>query len=257
MDAALARVLATVGISAALTGCGLGSASPPRFSGYTRRGPVDSANVRMAPTLPAGYEAIGRIDARCRADDGVVGIDDESLADVDCSEALLGAAIREKAAEVGGEVLVGLTCRQSVDRRSDGLESTLYVCFANVAMPRDTTSTCRGTPAEGAGPVWRAEEAFDVAVSVRPVDSSARPRRAAPTERVAELAFLPIGRVVMGDIVARGPEADRAAVRHAVRAAAGRVGASDVVGIACVHDDDGWLCTGRATRPEVDEYAVR
>src|SRR5205814_592144 len=159
---------------------------------------------------------------RWRADDGLGGIDDESLADVDCSEDLLRAALREKAAEVGGDVLVGLRCRTSAERRGDLYDSVLHTCFANVAMPRGGTSDVPGPCIEADGePAWRAEAAFDVAVSLRPTDEHAVPRRAAPAHRVAELAYLPVGRVVMGDIVARGPDnVNRAAVRHAVRAAA-------------------------------------
>lgn len=240
----------------ALCGCGRTSATAPLFSGYSRRGPIDAAAVRTEPALPQGYAALGRVDARCRADDGVVDIDEESLADVDCSDDLLREALREKAAEVGGDVLVALQCRTSEEARGDLYDSVLHVCFGNVAMPRDESGAKRSAAAEQ--PAWRAEDAFDVEVSFRPAGAHTAPRHAVPVDRVAELAFAPVGRVVMGDIVARGPDdVDRAAVRHAVRAAAGRVGASDVAGIACARAADGWICTGRATRPEVDEYAVR
>jgi hypothetical protein len=92
-------------------------------------------------------------------------------------------------------------------------------------------------------------------VSFSPTDA-ARQFAPRPPDRVNELAVVPPGRVVMGDIAAhcRG-QCDRAAVRYAVRAAAARIGATDVAGIACVRSKHGFLCTGRAARPEVDAEA--
>ena len=244
-----------------LAGCGRASGEPARYSGRLGRPAFDAEQVRIEPSRPPGYETLGRVTARCRADDGVVALDGEPLADVDCSDSFLQLALREKAASVGGEVLVGLSCVATPECRGDLLGSELHTCSAKVvAKARDQKNKGDEDGAELAAlpPYDAPSAAFSVEVSLVPSDPAAARRKAVPSLSVAELAVVPPGRVVMGDIVARCREGcDRSIVRHAVRAAAGRVGATDVVGIACVRSDEGWLCTGRATRPERDEYAVR
>jgi hypothetical protein len=240
-----------------VVGCGRASGEPARYDGRLGVPPVSVADVRVEPSRPPEYELLGEVKARCRADDGAVELDGEMLADVDCSDALLRAALQEKAASVGGELLVGLRCDVSAQHQGDLFGSELHTCSARVAAPRSAVKRDVIAP-PSQGPYASPGQSFDVKVSLRPDDPNAQPRHAVPSERVAELAYVPPGRVVLGDIVARCREGcDRAVVRHAVRAAAGRVGASDVVGVACVQRHDGWLCTGRATRPEIDEYAAR
>jgi hypothetical protein len=245
----------------ALGGCGRAAGRPARYEGRLGRPAVDAAQVRVEPSRPPGYETLGTVKARCRADDGVVALDGEPLADVDCSDAFLQVALREKSASVGGEVLVGLRCVVTPERQGDLLGSELHTCTARVVAkagdPANQGSS-DGDEIEALPPYDAPNVAFAVKVSLVPADPAAQPRRAVPSDSVAELAYVPPGRVVMGDIVARCHEGcERSIVRHAVRAAAGRVGATAVVGIACVRRDEGWLCTGRATRPERDEFAAR
>jgi hypothetical protein len=96
-------------------------------------------------------------------------------------------------------------------------------------------------------------EAYEVSVTVVPADVAAASRAPRPADDVAELAVAPAGRLPVGDVLARCKDGcERAAARYAVRAGAGRVGATDVYGVACARKARGWICIGHATSPEVD-----
>src|SRR5205823_4815898 len=136
------------------------------------------------PSRPPGYEIIGQVRARCRIDDGVVAIDGESLADVDCSEGLLEAALREKAAAVHGETLVGFHCEVTSQPRGDAYDSSLHTCSALVAARAsaderpDVTVDATRVAAYGSP-----SEAFEVKIRLRATDPKAAPRHAIATDR--------------------------------------------------------------------------
>jgi len=253
-------IVIALGVSA----CGRANGEAPRFSGKLGQGRVDPAAIDEAPQKPAGFVTLGHVTVRYRSDEGVRTLHDESLGDVDCSEALLVAGLRDKAAEVGGRLLVGRECRSDDQPRGDLWKSTLITCEAEVASPNVPGATY--VPAESvvtsADPVtgdhaeleYRSPTlAYEVKVTFDAVDPNGPQRAPRPSDAVSELAVLPPSDVVMGDIVARcRKNCERSAVRYAVRAAAARVGASDVVGIACIRAHSGFLCTGRAARPEAD-----
>jgi hypothetical protein len=278
LGAVKALVPASLVVALAALGCGRAAGEAARFTGHLGRVSLGGVPVRDVAVRPPGYETLGSVVATCRVDEGVVAIDDGWLSDVDCSDRLLTDAIRAKAAAVGGAVLVGRTCTAGAEPRGELLGSTLHTCSAKVAAPaltaglrdagRRDPAALRAAPgdASDADPAsardrpWAAEvsypnveDAWRVAIRFAPADPGAEPHRSRPADRVAELSIAPVGRVVVGDIVARcRGRCDRGAVRYAVRATAARVGATDVVGIACVRGRSGWLCTGQATRPEAD-----
>lgn len=210
--------------------------------------------------MPAGYGVLGHVTVRCRADEGVLSLRHESLADVDCSEALLVAALHEKASEVGGDTLVERECRTSQEPRGELWKSTLLTCSATVAMSLDGTGIRRAAALDplAAEPAPSLEfgspaEAYRIDVSLEPSAGAGPQRHPRTPDMVSELAVLPPNDVRMGDIVARCREGcDRTAVRYAVRAAAARVGATDVIGISCVTAHSGRTCTGTAARPVAD-----
>jgi hypothetical protein len=240
----------------ALSGCGRAAAAPALYTGRVEPRVRSAAQVTIEPAVPETALLVGDVVARCRADEGIVALDHESLADVDCSDALLVASLRERAAAVGGAALVGLRCTTTEESRDGALDSKLRSCSASVAAARKRSEEAPGHAESPAfvPPYYDPDEAFAVRVTLVPAEKQPLRRPPVPSDSVRELAFVPPGRVVVGDIVAKGDaECSRAAVRHAVRAAAGRVGATDVVGIACVHREHGFVCTGRATRPEIDE----
>lgn len=245
--------------------CARPNGEAPRFSGRYGAGRIESARVGDLRSKPGGFSTLGHVTVRCRADEGVRSLRDEWLGDVDCSEDLLVAALREKAAEVGGQVLVGRECRYDEQRRGDLWKSTLVTCSAEVAasfapVPVEPGSSQSALPGGGwsAGdgaekPFESPAQAFRVKVTFNAVDPEGLARKPRPADTVAELAVLPPSDVVLGDVVARcRHDCERGAVRYAVRAAAARVGATDVAGIACVRLHSGFLCTGQAARPEAD-----
>ena len=242
----------------AISGCARAGAQPAFYSGRVGGGAVAPASVAIVPAVPGGYRLVGDVVARCRADEGVVALDREWLADVDCSDGLLVAALREKAALVGGAALVGVRCTQTDESRDGALSSALHSCSAMVAANAGAMRPLSESAPVAVAPYRSPSEAFSVRVTLVPAERAPFRRRAVPSDSVAELAFVPPGRVVVGDIVAKcSADCGRDAVRHGVRAAAGRVGATDVVGVACVRREHGFLCTGQATRPEIDECAAR
>jgi hypothetical protein len=240
----------------ATSGCGRAAAEPALYTGRVSPQVRSAAQVTIEPAVPETSLLVGDVVARCRADDGVVAFERESLADVDCSDELLVASLRERAAAAGGAALVGLRCTATKESRDGALDSELRSCSAMVAAPRGKgeAPSDHGESSGFVPPYDNLDEAFAVRVTLVPAEKEPVRRHAVPSDSVHELAYVPPGRVVVGDIVAKGDtECGHAAVRHAVRAAAGRVGATDVVGIACVHREHGFICTGRAARPEVDE----
>jgi hypothetical protein len=206
--------------------------------------------VREVRTKPTEQALLGQVQARCRADEGVRSIRHAWLADVDCSEDLLVAGLKEKAAAAGGQLLVGRVCTRDEHACGHVWKSTLITCAANVAgLVASPTAVGLATATEYGSPL----QAFRVRVSFSPVNPKAAPRAPRDPGRVNELAVFPPTHVVMGDATARcRGECDRPTVRYAVRAAAARVGATDVAGITCVTARDGFVCTGRAARPEAD-----
>jgi hypothetical protein len=250
------RLAIGLALLGATSGCGRAAAKPALYTGRVERPVVVAAEVNVEPAVPEASLLVGDVVARCRADQGVVALHHELLADVDCSDELLIAALRQKAASVGGAALVGLRCTAVEESHDGALDSELRSCSAAVAAPekRGGELPLGPSPLGFASPYDDPDEAFSVKVTLVPAEKQPAQRRPVPSDAVAEFAFVPPGRVVVGDIVATGEAAcSRAAVRHAVRAAAGRVGATDVVGVACVRREHGFVCTGRAARPEIDE----
>jgi hypothetical protein len=244
-----------------VVGCSGTTGHAPRYSGRSAA-PVSVSAVRIAALLPPGYDALGKASVTCRAEEGVVAIDGDSLSDVACSDAFLAAALREKASTVGGNLLVGLDCRKDAVSHGSSQRAMLHQCSARVAVGVEPP---KGEPSgidDGASPsidtlglpFASPDDAFRVKVKFTPLDRSGMPRPPRDPETVAELEGVPPGRVVLGDVVTRCHDVcGRDAVRYGVRAAAARVGATAVSDIECVRTEAGWLCTGRASRPEIDE----
>jgi hypothetical protein len=164
------------------------------------------------------------------------------------------AGIRERAAEVGGELLVGRRCRSHVVSR-DGDALTLGVtCEADVARPREDALGRRPLVGSvlGEADQPRASEAWRIRVRFSP--SHEAPARAARrAQDVREIPYMPVSHVRLGDVVASCKHGcSEEGVRLGLLAAAGRFGASDVVDLRCVAKGRGWLCSGTAASYEVD-----
>ena len=249
------RVSLVVGFSA------LACAGPRpavRYDGSEEQSLVKPHEIEVVASLPEGYDVLGDISARCTRDDSLRELDGAWLSDVDCSERRLRQALREKAADAGGELLVGLSCgsrpaRGAVDVR----------CKADVARPGDDLLAERELARRNVPPPVEpgppASEAWRIRVHFRqnPGIEARRPRR---PEDIREVPDFPVSHVRLGDVVTDCEEAcSFDAVRHGVLAAAARMGATDVVDVRCAERGQGWICSGTAAayevEPELDKRA--
>ena len=179
------------------------------------------------------------------------------MSDVDCTQMRLRAAVRERAAAVGGAMLIGLACTSEPRGGHRGAERTAIQCRAGVARPTDETlarrepaslpqAVAEGLESAAASEAWRIRVDYTASV-----DSTERPPRRA--DAVNELPHLPPSHAKLGDLVTRCDSGcSERGVYEGLFAAAGRKGASDVVDVGCVRQGDGWLCTAAAAGYRVD-----
>ena len=256
-------ILSGVGLAA----CGSGLRSAASFSGSSEPPIAGPAQIGEQPSLPDGYEALGRVVSSCTLISRATELEDEWLSDVDCSEARLVLALKEVAAEAGGELLIARKCSSSPIREHADRSETKVRCEATVARPGDALLgrrplARRAEPPAGPPGVDRdtamlldepsATAAWNIRVDFEPAAGAPRryPRR---TDLVGELSVMPVGQVRLGDVVARCSKGcAEAAVRSGVRVVGARMGASNVVGVRCVSTPDGLACTGTAAAYERD-----
>lgn len=237
-----------------LAGCG-GLRQAARFEGEPHPGGGRPETLREALDLPAAHRVLGRVSARCTVLPAEAPLEGEWASDAGCSERLLTRALAEKAARSGGELLVARGCATRASKRAGAQD---LVCEADVA--RRDADTPRPTVAPGAELRYvldepPAYESWRIALAVfRRGRVQRAPRR---VELVGELPAMPVTHLELGEIVSRCEAgcSERGA-RHAVRVAAGRVGASDAVGVRCVGQGAGWICVGTAAGPEIEEPEV-
>lgn len=235
-----------------LSACG-GPRSAVRYSGSEEPSIVSPEELGEASSLPDGYDRLGKISAECRYDKTPGALDGEWLSDVDCSVERLQRAIREKAADAGAELLVGLGCWSRGDEDDDELD---VFCRAELARPSDELlerrALARNAPRPDVEPGPRASEAWRIRVSFTPAPGVAArtPRRG---DLVREVPLFPVSHVRLGDVVTEcASGCSLPAVRQGVLSAAARLGATDVVDVRCAARDDGWMCSGTAAAYEVD-----
>ena len=245
-------------LAAAWTAC-FGCAAVPRtaadFDGHSRAQVVDPHQIRSATDLPADYDSLGEVSAHCTRVVGERRMDDEWLSDVACSADLLRRALRIRAAEVGGTLLVDERCSSQRDfaARPDGPR---IGCRARVAAPA-RAELGGGTAPQPSGSVTPArEQSPSVAETwnTRVEFTPARPRPARGQRRldlVAELPSQPLDHVLLGDVVAHCEAGcSLGGAREAVRLVAASIGADAIADVRCVRQRLGWLCSGRATAYE-------
>ncbi len=242
---------------ASLAGCSHSGGA--RFSGVSEPRLVQPENVGSAEAIPPGYERIGRVAARCDRVEGYQPLDKQPLADIDCSEARLRAALAESAAESGGELLVGLSCQNQGKSRS---------CSAGVARP-DEPALSRRTleserarekaPAPSAAEVARLDEprvdaSWNIFLSFEPTLQRFERRSREPVQ-VVRSGDLPPHHLPLGDLEAsceRGA-CDASELSWALRVTAARFGADSLAGVRCFRTDDEEACVGTLGATPVDE----
>ena len=224
------------------------------FDGHAEPRIARPAELGEVETLPAGYDRIGRLRASCTLVEGAHPGDGAKLVDVDCTESRLMAALRERAAEVGAELLVDRRCRSRIASQSDTSSELDISCDADVARPSGDSMARRplvsGVMADDAAP--RAQEAWAIRVHFAAAQGVPQrpPRRA---DMVREVPYMPGANLRLGDIVTRCREGcTKDGARLGLMAAAGRFGAFDVVDLSCVAKGKGYQCSGVATAPEVN-----
>ncbi len=224
-----------------VAGCQSSARSAADFDGRLEPPLAEARAIETIATLPAGYERLGRVAAHCQPASVTVRWQGEWLSDVDCSLERLQSVLKERAAAVGGEVLVDLHCGSRPVRST----SSDLVCRADVG--RRVAARARS---------WRPEndasEAWLIRVDFTPTGGEvARPYR--PVSEVHELPYAPPSHVPLGELVtscARG--CSERGAHEGLRAAAARRGANAIAEPSCRAHGDGWLCTATATAYRVD-----
>jgi hypothetical protein len=140
-----------------------------------------------------------------------------------CSRELLERVLESQARAKGATVLARLRCARAGD---SGIR-----CSATLARPQEPVITVGGP---GPEPSDVGVVSSAVAIDLEPsVKSFARRSRTA--DDVTEFASLPVGNVELGTLRARcaAGDCDPEQVRGGLRAAAGGLGASGLVGVRC------------------------
>lgn len=209
------------------------------------------SDVTEHASLPPGYELGERVTERCSGTNGLRAIDGESLLDVDCNPERLSRMLRARAAERGSRVLIGRVCRVTGRQRFNA------ECTASLGEPSSSVALGAGPRAE-ATPAPTPAQVLDLD-EPRPQDGAAirvsfapqpQARRLPPRayDRVAETAQASVGRRDLGQVSARCQGCEERALRHALRVAAGRMGAGEVASVRCFQDGDE-RCVATALEP--------
>jgi hypothetical protein len=211
------------------------------------------SDVAEVAALPPGYEEGEKVSVACHGRRGFRAIDAEALPNVDCSSDRMSRVLRAQAAEQGARFIVGKTCR------ARGSERVRVSCSARLALPSSEVGlvpapAADDRPAPSPAKVQdldepRPQDSASILVSFAP---SAEPRSRLPArayDRVAETADPAVGRRQLGLVSARCPDCDEAALHHALRVTAGRVGAGEVSDVRCFREDAEQRCVATALEP--------
>lgn len=239
----LHRWVAITGLFAGgLVGCGAGGVS---FSGKGQPRVVDSAQIGVGDRAPAGQRRLGRLAADCTPLEAAEGLDGARLSDLTCSRSLLMAALKERAAAAGGVFLIEPRCVARGKSRDAALRCSAEVWgpveigsfVSPTEAPRAVNVDPRAPAVPGAPPLGRVAEAWRVRVDFWPAPGQQRHPAVDPAE-VAEIDFARVGQVMLGDLRAHcDADCSMESVRVALRAAAGRIGATSLVDVRCIEEE--------------------
>jgi hypothetical protein len=95
----------------------------------------------------------------------------------------------------------------------------------------------------------RPQDADLIRVGFAPVSPGKGPLAPRSYDGVAETRVASVGPGVLGQVSARCEACDPSALRHALRVAAGRVGAGEVTAVKCFQDDGAARCIATALVP--------
>jgi len=241
---------------------------PANFQGTREARRAEPEALFELSARTSELETLGTVRDSCVLRPGFRRLDQETLSDLDCSNERLLFALRESAANAGGEALLGVHC-SSRPLAAASPEAVQLSCAAEVARFRSGASAnprplstprshAQGRPAPSASDVKRIDEpdvslAFRIALRFEPAVSHFEgPARSGAD--VHELARMPLSHLALGDLSATCKDGcEERALRHGVLLAAGRLGAPDVVAIRCFRSSNGDSCVGTLAAPEVAE----
>ncbi len=247
-------------------GCSPALREAVTYSGAQHEPRATPAEVVSMATLPSGYEVFGQLEAACDAWSEGSPVEAQWLVDLDCTERRLRGALREKAAAVGGALLVRERCGSGQRPHSDDAARRTggrLVCRARVARPDGSERAQRPLTGEPSAPpaVQLAAGPSEAASLDDPTGTAAwkirvsytgrnpapmAPAAPVPASAVHEWPELPASHQAVGTVLTScegGCTLD--AMRASVRVVAGRLGAGDVAGVRCVPRGEGWSCVGR------------
>ena len=225
------------------------------FTGKRDQKLVSADQVGQAASLPNGYRNLGNVRASCTQYRGQHPPHDARLSDVDCNRERLAAALRERAAEVGGTLLIGRRCSLGVPLPKGEADQQRLRCEAGVARPQDHSLAGRQLAYSHHEPKTDSVS-VDWLIDIRFSPTDIR-RPGERPDQIREVPERPLGHVELGDVAAQCDEdCSLAAVRRGVLIAAARYGAKSVSKLACVREQKGWLCTGRASTHQFDPRHV-
>lgn len=241
----------------AFAACGAGAVS---YSGSSQRALLEPAQLGTGDKAPPGSQRLGHVSAGCTLADAGAGFEGVRSSDLACSPAFLRAALRQRAAKVGGTFLVDAEC----DPEGEVLPPATRraSCSADVWGPRESAAAAPAAPevpwpaATLAPPFRDVDEAWHARVDYWPAPGVS-PRPAISDGLVGEVDFPRVGLTRLGDVRARADGACSVdTLRAALRAAAARVGATRVVDVRCATNDEAPFCIASLAAPEAIEPAV-
>jgi hypothetical protein len=205
--------------------------SPIEFEGVPRTTRVAVTDVREDAGWSKDVVSLGSVAAHCngRAADG--GWRGRRLSDVDCSAPRLRQALRERAAEVGGNRLVEVRCRaRGAEADGSAAAPRSVWCEAFVGFAKDAPEPVAAVePSRG---VVHALESFRVKVDYSP-ERGVQPRAPRAPANVSELPHLSANRRALGEITTRCRNCSEAAAFEGLFAATAQVGGDSVVEPRC------------------------
>ncbi len=210
------------------------------FEGRPQAGLSAQAEVFETSLLPRTASPLGRLSARCIPVDVHEGFSEQPLFNVDCTESRLRSLLHQAARDNGGDVLSEIGCHHD-----SGIS-----CEARLGRLDPEARL----PALVAVPPSFAEYASDSRVSFVPALARIS-RDARSGDSVGDRPLSSPSHIVLGELEATCSGCSEALTRDALRAAAGRLGASDVVGVRCASDGRGYRCLGQAAAPQSETAA--
>lgn len=271
--AKLRATLSAVALLALMGACAPSVRHAVSYSGAKHEPSVSAAALVSVATAPAGYELTGELLTECEAWTDGSSVDQQWLVDLDCTERRLRGALREKAAAVGGQLLVRERCR-SMPRAAGSSRAAggRLRCGAQVArldaseraaepLSAPSVDPLRALAATSAEAAWLDDPTGAQAWRIRVSYSGLQPAAGATVSPVAasdvhEWPELPPSHQAVGTVLTTcevGCSVD--AMRSSVRVVAGRLGAGDIVGVRCVPRGAGWSCVGRVALPRAQPNA--